>query len=401
MKADRTVILFGAVLALVGLVVAWNGYGYVQLERGWTLVISGTIGFCSGLILIALGLVLNALEAISASAAKSALFLAKARSVGAPSAEASEPPRPTVPAQPEPVAEPEEAYEPDAFENVEEERPPFTGPGYAAPWEQAVHPAKAVEPEQDKGAAPRPPFWMTRTTSYVSTFGAAKVADAVEPEPKPEPARTPDAEDDWLEKAIAQEASHEAEPKPEPEIEAEHKAEPQPEPQTEFAVDEWRDEREHSVFAEEAPAEIPPAQAISIEEELAEYLRLEAARLAEEAEPAPSDESEAPEPPALHETGYAHDVPVEHAPWLRAEIRPAPEPEPEPEPVAAAEPEPQPEPEPVKASESAPRSDIIGSYEAHGTHYTMYADGSIDAETAHGVYRFASMEELKRFIERS
>jgi hypothetical protein len=31
----------------------------------------------------------------------------------------------------------------------------------------------------------------------------------------------------------------------------------------------------------------------------------------------------------------------------------------------------------------------------------MYADGSIDAETAHGVYRFASMEELKRFIEKS
>ncbi|WP_374546693.1 hypothetical protein [Rhodoblastus sp.] len=397
-------------LALVGLVVAWNGYGYVQLERGWTLVISGTIGFCSGLILIALGLVLNALEAISASAAKSALFLAKARSVGAPAAEAAEPSRPTVLAQPEPVAEPEEAYEPDAFENVEEERPPFTGPGYAAPWEQAAHPAKAVEPEQDKGAAPRPPFWMTRTTSYVSTFGAAKVADAVEPkpepEPEPEPARTPDAEDDWLEKAIAQEAFHEAEPKPEPELEAEHKAEPQPAPM----ADEWRDEREHSVFAEEAPAEIPPAQAISIEEELAESLRLEAARLAEEAEPAPSGESEtrepstlAQEPTALHETDHVYDVPVEHAPWLRAEIRPAPEPEPEPEPepVAAVEPEPQPEPEPVKASESAPRSDIIGSYEAHGTHYTMYADGSIDAETAHGVYRFASMEELKRFIERS
>ena len=47
------------------------------------------------------------------------------------------------------------------------------------------------------------------------------------------------------------------------------------------------------------------------------------------------------------------------------------------------------------------RPAVIGSYEAHGTHYTMYADGSIDAETAHGVYRFASMDELKRFIEKS
>jgi hypothetical protein len=45
------------------------------------------------------------------------------------------------------------------------------------------------------------------------------------------------------------------------------------------------------------------------------------------------------------------------------------------------------------------RPEVIGNYEAHGAHYTMYADGSIEAETQHGVYRFASIEELKRFIE--
>jgi hypothetical protein len=46
-----------------------------------------------------------------------------------------------------------------------------------------------------------------------------------------------------------------------------------------------------------------------------------------------------------------------------------------------------------------PAPEVIGHYEAHGAHYTMYADGSIEAETQHGVYRFASIEELKRFIE--
>ncbi len=49
--------------------------------------------------------------------------------------------------------------------------------------------------------------------------------------------------------------------------------------------------------------------------------------------------------------------------------------------------------------ENLPHAEVIGRYEANGTHYIMYADGSIDAETAHGAYRFSSMDELKRFIE--
>ena len=70
--------------------------------------------------------------------------------------------------------------------------------------------------------------------------------------------------------------------------------------------------------------------------------------------------------------------------------------EPAPEPLAEAAAEPTAEP---AASASTPA--ILGQYEANGARYTMYVDGSIDAETAHGVYRFASMEELKRFIEHS
>lgn len=47
----------------------------------------------------------------------------------------------------------------------------------------------------------------------------------------------------------------------------------------------------------------------------------------------------------------------------------------------------------------APASAIIGRYEADETSYIMYADGSIEAQTHSGVYRFASMAELKAFIE--
>lgn len=51
------------------------------------------------------------------------------------------------------------------------------------------------------------------------------------------------------------------------------------------------------------------------------------------------------------------------------------------------------------AAREAPASPVIGRYESEGTSYVMYADGSIDAQSNAGVYRFASMAELKRFIE--
>ncbi len=73
--------------------------------------------------------------------------------------------------------------------------------------------------------------------------------------------------------------------------------------------------------------------------------------------------------------------------------------EPLPEPTSEPEPEPKPALNVAPAGEAGERQ-VIGHYDAQGAHYTMYDDGSIDAETAHGVYRFASMEELKQFIER-
>ncbi len=93
----------------------------------------------------------------------------------------------------------------------------------------------------------------------------------------------------------------------------------------------------------------------------------------------------------------SHDpAPHHQEPGLAPE--PAPEPAPEAEPSHPHEPEAAPSAtEPAPASEVRP--EVIGHYEAHGAHYIMYADGSIDAQTAHGVYRFGSMEELKSFIQ--
>ncbi len=41
----------------------------------------------------------------------------------------------------------------------------------------------------------------------------------------------------------------------------------------------------------------------------------------------------------------------------------------------------------------------IGRYESDGTAYVMFADGSIEASSERGVFRFRSMSELKSFME--
>ena len=55
--------------------------------------------------------------------------------------------------------------------------------------------------------------------------------------------------------------------------------------------------------------------------------------------------------------------------------------------------------EPAPPAAEPPQSAVIGRYEADGTSYVMFADGSIEAQSEAGVYRFSSMSELKAFIE--
>lgn len=42
---------------------------------------------------------------------------------------------------------------------------------------------------------------------------------------------------------------------------------------------------------------------------------------------------------------------------------------------------------------------VIGRYEAEGTTYIMFADGSIEAQSERGVARFKSMADLKAYFE--
>jgi hypothetical protein len=72
----------------------------------------------------------------------------------------------------------------------------------------------------------------------------------------------------------------------------------------------------------------------------------------------------------------------------------------ESEAVTAAVPEPSTEPPPTASS--GPDQEelaIVGQYESAGTSYVMYSDGSIEARTAHEVFHFKSMTELKTFLD--
>ena len=50
------------------------------------------------------------------------------------------------------------------------------------------------------------------------------------------------------------------------------------------------------------------------------------------------------------------------------------------------------------AKEPAPPPALVGRYSAGGADYSIFSDGSIEAQTSHGDFKFASMREFKAFI---
>jgi hypothetical protein len=73
---------------------------------------------------------------------------------------------------------------------------------------------------------------------------------------------------------------------------------------------------------------------------------------------------------------------------------PMPAPSESPEPVPAETPEAERE----APLESEPAPTVIGTYTSGDNRYVMFSDGSIEAETPDGLFRFDSLDELKEFI---
>jgi hypothetical protein len=109
------------------------------------------------------------------------------------------------------------------------------------------------------------------------------------------------------------------------------------------------------------------------------------------AEPAPDPESVTP--PPLH----LDDLDIDEPELLprEAEAAETHEPEPEAEPVSAVPAEFATAEADGSSASEAPKPKAIGRYEAEGTIYVMFADGSIEAQSAEGTRHFKSMAELK------
>jgi hypothetical protein len=107
-----------------------------------------------------------------------------------------------------------------------------------------------------------------------------------------------------------------------------------------------------------------------------------------EPEPAPVAEIPGPSPSASRLEAIDASVGKEEQAVLKAADI-IPEPGPEPSQVSA--------PGGSKPSEP-PAPTVVGTYNSGGNAYVMFSDGSIEADTPSGHYRFKSLDELKDFI---
>lgn len=119
-------------------------------------------------------------------------------------------------------------------------------------------------------------------------------------------------------------------------------------------------------------------------------------------EPEPQSAVEAPEAGSRDlSQDFSHDLAEDRADeWdalTDAPSQPAtPEPELEAEPAGDEAVRSDAEP----AAPTASQDGVVGSYQVGEAHFTMYADGSIQARTPEGDYVFASMDELKDYLAR-
>ena len=351
---DWLALVVGLVLAAFGARWMWTGWDIVQAERGWASLIAGSVMLSGGLIVAMLAWTVMRLSAPAVSRREAA------PDIVAPEEERAAPPsRPKIPATA--VAAGAGAVAVTAAAGAAlaaEERP---GP-----------PPVAEEPKPDPNV------------------------EAPAETPPPLPPVAPPTVGELLrmsEERVVRESheKHFEEPEALPEVSpaAEEVAPPPAAP----ALD---DDEEPEVAAaiekvETVTAEIVSTTQVDIEPPAIDEPKADPAADAEPPKPPPL-RIPAPTPPPAPAVS---DEPV-YDDWLERTAREfdrelgrdglsKDEPgAPEPPPPAPARPEPA----------------VVGRYSSGDTNYLMFADGSIEAQTPEGVMRFASLTELKRFVEK-
>jgi hypothetical protein len=342
------VIAIGGLLSLVGIFAIASGFPVIEVERGWAEVISGSTMLAGGLLIVAIGLVLRTLLAIQrALTARPATGLAVA---------------------PPPSLSSDGAATPGALDHAPALAGPPTMAAPLAPEPFAAEPSKelashAHDISLEPGMALEVPH--TALASYEPIDNPHLPVDQSAHEPPDEDPGIPDP-------VVVEDAPHQAEVVTPPQ----HETSPHP------AHDGYELQTPSTPDHDLAP--LAPAPAASDD-----WLDRAFSALDEEisAGQRPKEPAVPSRAPVLAERAAAPIKPA-HGDTMEAEPLPLEQPSVTPPPPA-----------PVETPADSPVSAVIGRYESDGTSYVMYADGSIEAQSEAGIYRFRSMAELKAFIE--
>ncbi|WP_020175459.1 hypothetical protein [Methyloferula stellata] len=330
------VFVLGALLAIAGGLSVYDGSSIITLERGWAEVIAGSVALTGGIVTIGLAMVLHKLQALHG------LYKTSVRVAPTPADSIAV--APPFAAKPPAVKPP--AIEPPPVAAVAPATPPplaavesNAGQRRDGPglWPPAARPAYTPEPEPLEETVPVSSAMFEEVETSLTALNPPPVEEAAMPQtPRPSAAAL-SLDEMW--KRVTEEIDRPIFP---PEREAAFSPPPV----------------EPEVAAAEHPAEpdAPVETAATIE-------------------PEPQIEDPTPEP-------------VEE---IAAEAPAAPNP------AHVETPAEELYTPPVEPPMAEPA--VIGRYEAEGTSYLMFADGSIEAQSEAGIFRFASMAELKAFIE--
>lgn len=347
------IVAIGAICSAFGGWLAYSGYEIIQVERGWAMVISGATLFSAGIIALSLGLLALKLTSLAKS-------LSRAAALSSPVVVA---PKPWTKAS-------ETAVLPAAEPHVAEVSSHISAPVMAgAEAAVAIGAATLVEQSDLFSSKPKHENLEEETAQLnlgddVLPIGIAPLHSATPPEKlAPEPVEaTPKLHIQWPDVVTSHPVPADETPAlPEPPAPSldwltaalKHPPEPQdllPDLQQQSAV--------------YTPSQHAPESAVAHEQEAAFKIH------------APTGDSEAALDMAASHAEHAthlHDV-SSHDRHHQEAAHSA-------------------------ALAHAPQPAVVGRYEAAGTNYAMYSDGSVEAENEHGVFRFASMSELRAFIE--
>jgi hypothetical protein len=376
------VLAVGAILALGGAVALFTSYGIILVERGWAGVIAGTTALASGVVTIALGLILHRLASVHA--------LLRTTLTGLPAAQGS--------------------AEDGTAESSAAQLPHYV-PKAAMPLEPASTPAGGPSASGLRGWPQRQP----PRSPHPSGRGIFKSRGTVLPppprnrDPAPASPQPPFSSPDLP-------SRYEAAPDGGPE----HGVEAGSPAAGGDTIDAVHNVLNQSDLAEGATAEDPRAGTPLNEQspvQTASGSETPAQPLVAGMPPEPGEPPEhlsphvSPADAALIETilqgeGRAGYGPPSEASKDDSEkpLPAAPSPRP---PAAPFAPQGGAHPAATAFGNELPAGDafsgaalaIVGRYESQGTSYIMYADGSIEARTNHAVIHFKSLDELKSFLE--